>query len=63
MKWTDAKIGDKILYHWEEFDGIGSVLGEVTAVYEDHLIFTADDLNYWMDEDIENDCIIIGKEN
>lgn len=63
MKWTDAKIGDKIRYHWDEFDGSGTVCGEVTAVYEDHVIFTANALNYWLDELIEEDCTIVGREN
>lgn len=48
--WREWKIGDKIKYSWNEFDGSGSTIGIVTEVDKDHIIVRADDMNLWCED-------------
>lgn len=53
-KWREWKLGDKIKYSWNEFDGSGSTVGTVTEIEADHIIVRADDMNLWC-EDFNSD--------
>lgn len=45
------KVGDKVRYHYNEFDGRGSFIAEVTQVYSDHAIAEARGMSLWIDDD------------
>ena len=48
--WRTWNIGDKVTYAWNEFDGKGSIEGEVKEKYADHLIIAADGMALWCDD-------------
>ena len=48
--WRTWNIGDKVTYAWDEFDGKGSIEGEVKEKYADHLIIAADGMALWCDD-------------
>lgn len=49
--WREQKIGNKVRYTWNEFDGCGSEVCEVTSVDDVRLIASHNGLNYWCDDD------------
>ena len=52
--WKRLHVGDKVVYHWNEFDGKGEMVGTVTEVEPDHVIVLADSMNLWLDDDTKN---------
>lgn len=51
IDWKEVKIQDKIIYSWNEFDGKGSIIGNVCEIYSDHVIIDADGMKLWLDEE------------
>lgn len=47
------KVGEKLTYTVDEFDGYSQNKVVVTEVNEDHAIARLDDMNLWIDEDTE----------
>ena len=53
--WHDWNEGDVIRYHWNDFDGQGSLTGSLAAKYEDHAIVkTEDGQTLWIDDSTQN---------
>lgn len=52
--WRDLKLGDKVIYHFEEFDGSYKAEGVVIEVYKDHAIVSIPDITVWYDDDSED---------
>lgn len=51
VDWKRWKLGDKVEYIWNDFDGSGSIEGIITKVEKDHLIMTAsNNMNLWVDD-------------
>lgn len=48
QNWKLWNIGDAILYHWDEFDGKGSLLGILVEKHEDHAIVEAAGMHLWV---------------
>jgi hypothetical protein len=46
-------IGQKLIWHYEEFDGSGDVPCIVTEVHDDHAIAESDGMHLWIDDDME----------
>lgn len=49
--WRALRLGDKVSFHWNDFDGYGVIHGKITKVCEDHVIATFKGNDYWLDED------------
>lgn len=49
--WRTWNIGDRVLYHFCDFDGSGAFIGIVAEKHKDHLIIRVDDMNLWLDDD------------
>lgn len=49
--WRKWKVGDSVLYTYNEFDGHGSCMGTVTEIHPDHAIVKANGMNLWCDDD------------
>ena len=52
--WNRLKVGDKITFHWDEFDGSGSLHGRVAEVHADYVIVRIDGHGYWLDDDTQD---------
>lgn len=50
LDYRNLKIGDKLHFHSEEFDGVSDVNGVVTEVEVDHAIMKSDGISYWIDD-------------
>ena len=59
--WRNKKLGDKLIYAWEDFDGSGSYEVIITEVHDDHLIAEHDDIHLWLDDDTAKDYYEIEK--
>lgn len=44
------KIGQNLIYFWNDFDGRGEMICTVIEVYEDHAIAIADGMRLWIDD-------------
>lgn len=53
MCWNNYKVGDRIEYSWNEFDGTGKLRGKIIEVAEDYAIAECDGMKLWIDEDTE----------
>ena len=49
-EWRQCNIGDKLIYHWNDFDGSGSLAGIVTEKQPDHCIVTVGGMHLWLDD-------------
>lgn len=55
----EIMLGDFGTYHYEEFDGNGTVIGGVTKTEADHFILTSNGVNYLIDEELyEKSCFV-----
>ena len=52
--WRTLRAGDKVSFHWNDFDGYGVIHGRITEVCKDHAIATIDGSSYWIDDDTQN---------
>ncbi len=43
------KVGDRLTFFWDEFDGSGAIPGIVSSIEEDHAIVVADGQTLWLD--------------
>lgn len=50
-EWRNLELGETVTWHWNDFDGKGSVTGTITEVEKDHAILRADGMNLWIDDD------------
>lgn len=53
-EWKALKSGDRISFHWNDFDGYGVAHGRVTEVSTDHAVARIDGNNYWIDDETQN---------
>ena len=44
-------VGDKVKYHYDECDGRGCIIAEVTQVFDDHAIAETHGMSLWIDKD------------
>ena len=51
MDFLTIQVGDKAAFHWDEFDGRGTIYGVVTKTYPDHVIIQTDGEKLWCDDD------------
>ncbi|MCD7824243.1 MAG: hypothetical protein LUG86_09580 [Oscillospiraceae bacterium] len=52
VNYRTLKVGDKVHFHAEEFDGTSDWDGTITKTESDHAIMgTADGDSYWIDDD------------
>ena len=51
MNWKNWKIGDKIKWSTNDFDGKTETIGVLTKMDEDHAIVEADGMHLWVDDD------------
>lgn len=52
--WRALRLGDKVSFHWSNYNDYGIIYGAVTKVCEDHVIATFDGDEYWIDDDNQN---------
>lgn len=52
--WRMLSVGDKMLYHWNEFDGSGEFVGTVIAINKDHAIVEAIGMKLWLDDESQH---------
>ena len=50
FNWKNAKVGMKVAWTYNEFDGCRTVYGSVTELHDDHIIVKADGMNLWCDD-------------
>ena len=54
VNFRKLKMGDKLVYRWDDFDGYGQKDVIVTKIEDDHAIASYTDListeNYWIDD-------------
>lgn len=55
MTWNSVRVGDRVTYRYNDFDGSGTINCYISSVHKDHAIaMDADAIRYWIDEDTQH---------
>lgn len=50
-EWRNLKVGDRVSFHYNEFDGSGVLHGRVSEVSDTRAIVRIWGSDYWLDDD------------
>ena len=51
--WRSLKKGQKVKYHYRDFDGSGTIICEVTKVFFDHAVAAGNGMTLFIDDDTQ----------